>query len=332
MLEILSDSHEPGYNLAAEQYILEEIEYDGPMFMLWQNRPSVVVGRHQNTADEVDLSYAKEKNIPVVRRMTGGGAVYHDMGNLNFTLVLNRSEVGDPYDFSHLMEPILEALECFGIKGERSGRNDITAGGKKVVGSASRVTADKVLYHACILIDTNLDELQRILTVSKDKLAGKGVASVRSRVAVLSEFGKDISVVQMSRFLREVLEASYGNRKLKRFSDFEISQIEVLKAARYDLDAWNIGASPKYEHRFAARFPWGGVQLMLMLKDGKIAECSVYGDYFSDEPADQFNVKLRGVSFTRQAVAERLAELDIARFFRGAAVENLVDLMFPASN
>ena len=329
MLEILNESEEPGFNLAAEQYMLEEMDLDDVMFMLWQNKPSVVVGRHQNTADEVDLAYAREKEIPVVRRMTGGGAVYHDVGNLNFTLVLKRDGLGDPYDFSHLMEPMLEALERVGIKGERSGRNDISVNGRKIAGSASRITADKVLYHACILVDTDLDELQRVLIVNKEKLAGKGVASVRRRVAVLTEFLEGVTVPMLGDLLRDVLETSYGLRRLKRFSQDDLAKIKMLEAARYDLAEWNIGASPKYDIRVAARYAWGGIQMMLKLKDGKIAECAAYGDYFADEPTDDFCSSLLGTDYTCQAVGERLGKIDAACFFRGAKEDDIIRLMFP---
>lgn len=329
MLEILNESNDPGFNLAAEQLMLEEIETDDALFMLWQNNPSVVVGRHQNTPDEVDLAYAKGKGISVIRRMTGGGAVYHDMGNLNFTLILDRKELDDPYDFSHLMEPMLEAFECFGIKGERSGRNDITVDGRKVAGGASRITAEKVLYHACILVNTDVDEMQRVLTVGKEKLGGKGVASVGGRVATLRELASTVTVSELSHNLRQVMETSYGIRKVKRFSQDEIARIESLKAERYDLDEWNIGASPKYDIYRAARYPWGGIQLMLRLKAGQIAECAVYGDYFADESAQDFCHALAGTDYTKQALADRLSRIDVGRFFRGAKQDDIVRLMFP---
>jgi lipoate-protein ligase A len=184
VINIINESVNPYYNLALEEYLLKETDPGDDLFMLWQNRPAIIVGRNQNTWDEINLDFVRKNNIAVVRRMTGGGAVYHDLGNLNFTFIArDRKESSAILDFARFARPVVDALRELGVPAEFSGRNDIVVDGAKVSGNAQYRYKDLVLHHGTLLFDSRIEDMVQALNVSKDKIASKGVASVRSRVA-----------------------------------------------------------------------------------------------------------------------------------------------------
>lgn len=186
MIYVKSNSTKPQFNLALEEYVFEHLDEYGEIFMLWQNEPSIIVGKHQNTIEEINTKYVKENNINVVRRLSGGGAVYHDLGNLNYTII-SKDEGSKGFDFKTFSQPVIDVLADLGIRAEFTGRNDIVIGDQKFCGNAQYMKKGKVLHHGAILFDTELDVLGKSLKVSKDKIASKGVKSVRSRVTNIKD-------------------------------------------------------------------------------------------------------------------------------------------------
>ena len=189
MLYIRNETTNPFYNLAMEEYLFnlnDKTDY----LLLWRNEPTIVIGKHQNTIEEINSDYVREKQIHIVRRITGGGAVYHDLGNLNYSLII-KSDYEGGYDFRKFTLPIVKALERLNIKAEQSGRNDITIDGKKFSGNAQFVSKGKLLHHGTLLFDSEMEELAKALKVSKDKIESKGIKSVRSRVTNIKEFLQD---------------------------------------------------------------------------------------------------------------------------------------------
>ena len=180
-------STDPTFNLAFEEYVFESMDQNETYFMLWQNDHAIIVGKHQNTIEEINQDFVKEQGIKVVRRLTGGGAVYHDLGNLNFTFIVN-NDSGKPFDFQSFTRPVVKALQSLGVNAEFNGRNDITIDGKKFSGNSQYAKRGRVLHHGTVLFNSKLDTVQNALKVKKDKIESKGVKSVKSRVTNIADY------------------------------------------------------------------------------------------------------------------------------------------------
>ncbi len=313
MLALRFDSLDPAFNLALEETLFNMLRPGDPgWFLLWRNGPSVIVGRHQNTVEEVNAELVRTYNLPVVRRMTGGGAVYHDAGNLNFSFLMPAEGRGRP-DFGVFLRPVLAALAELGVAAAFSSRNDITVEGRKVSGSAQSRNRHAVLHHGTLLVDLDLDMLGAVLTGAPDKYISKGVASIRSRVCNLSE----------------VLPSGIGMRDLQNALAEHCAQGEgmlpgaVLDAAhdlaerKYRCWDWNYGASPPFSERRRQRFPWGAVECRFDVRRGRIAACRIYGDFFSQADISELETRLTGVFYTPEALAEVLADQPLEEFFSG---------------
>jgi lipoyltransferase and lipoate-protein ligase len=191
MIYIRNDDHRPQFNLALEQYVFDNLTQFDEIFLLWINEPTIVVGKNQNTIEEINLDYVKEKNIHVVRRLSGGGAVYHDLGNLNYTIISEKGNRSTSFNFAAFTQPVIEVLKKLGVKAEFTGRNDLTIDGKKFCGNAQYMKKNRILHHGAMLFNTDLNVLGKALKVSKDKIESKGVKSVRSRVTNIKDYVKD---------------------------------------------------------------------------------------------------------------------------------------------
>lgn len=275
MLYIESPSVNPAFNLALEEYLFfnktEEI------FMLWQNESSIIIGKNQNAMAEIDYSYVTEHHIPVIRRLSGGGAVYHDLGNLNFTYIVNRDGFGDYIGFTKLLRDFLDSL---GLSAEVSGRNDVLIDGRKISGNAQYSHKGRLLHHGCILIGADMSHLSAALKPDEDKIRSKGIRSVTSRVLNLRD------VLNMN---AETFRRRFGTYVLEKekpvyytLSDDDIKQANKLKIDKYDTFAWNFGYSPKYSFHTKHRFTGGGIEVFLDIRDGIIKDAKIYGDFLDD--------------------------------------------------
>ena len=235
-----STSADPAFNLALEQYVFDTLSQDDGFFMLWRNRDCVVVGLNQNTMDEINREYLDANDIMVVRRLSGGGAVYHDLGNLNFTFITRPADM--ELSFKASMKPVADALISLGLSVEFSGRNDMTLGGMKISGSAQYLRDGKLMHHGTLLFDTNLDRMNEALHADADKLAAKGIKSVRSRVTNIKEHLPE--VMDMDGFLSSIRESIAGNMQAYTLNEQDLQAIDVIKRARYGTREWNYGKSP----------------------------------------------------------------------------------------
>jgi len=319
----INPSHDPAYNLALEELLAAE--YGREFLMLWRNGPSVIVGRNQNTLAEIDPDAVRELGIPVVRRTTGGGAVYHDLGNFNYTIArsgrLTRQE-----SFSESAAVVVAALKRMGIPAEFSGRNDILVGGRKVSGSARRVFRERTLFHGTMLFDVDLSVLGRVLAPDPEKIRAKGVRSVRARVMNLRELFPEWSTEFFrEKFVAALLAEAGAARPLPVPAGFA-ERAERLADERYRTREWNCGSPYPYDFRNKARFAGGTVEVSLRIEGNAIADARFHGDFFGDAPVEELAERLVGCPFDAEAVRGRLAGVAVDDYLRGVTADELASL------
>ena len=316
----------PYYNMAFDEFCLESLPIDEPVFYLWQNRPAVIVGYNQEVNTEVNLEYLKANDIALVRRVTGGGAVYHDLGNLNYTIVGRSEDLERDYpEYASLM---MRALQTLGIPATLSGRNDILVKGKKISGFAKRVSRNRLMVHGTLMYDVDLDKLTQVLNPSATKLQSKGIASVRSRVANLREYLPETADIQaFSQRLEEILSCNYKDAEYK-LSEDDLAHIQKLTDEKFATWEWNYGHSPKATLTHSARLACGTVEVYLTLKENRIASCRFGGDFLGNLPASEVEKALQGVVYEADAIRECLSQMEISHYFDGVAADDLVKLMF----
>ena len=315
----------PYYNMAFDEYCLESLSVDEPVFYLWRNRPAVIVGFNQEVNTEVNLEYLKQNGIALARRVTGGGAVYHDLGNLNYTIVGRSEDLERDYpEYAALM---MKALQAVGISATLSGRNDILVEGKKVSGFAKRVCKNRLMVHGTLMYDVDLDVLPKALTPSVAKLQSKGIASVRSRVANLCEYLPEMEDIHaFSQHLEEILSCNYADTEYK-LSEEDLARILRLSDEKFATWEWNYGRSPKATLTHSARLACGMVEIHLTLAENRIASCRFGGDFLGNLPASEVESALQGAIYNTESIRECLSSFTISNYFDGVAVEELVKLM-----
>lgn len=314
-------SNDPYYNLAFEEFLFHKAERENRGFaMLWINAPAVVVGRFQNTRGEVNAAEAASRDIAVVRRITGGGAVYHDFGNLNYTFVFPQDE-GEPHEFARFAEPIVSALGSMGLRAKVDGRNDMTTveGGKKISGTAQHASKSAILHHGTILFDVDLEILQLLLTVDPAKFTSKGLPSIRSRVTNIRKLLK--TPMSMPEF-RETIR-SHLNLPDEKLSSGELALVEQLAKEKYRTWEWNWGKSPAFTERKEKRFSWGRLEVQFDVHGGVVRECRIFGDFFG-EGAEIVENALAGVAYKEDAIQNALRPLPLVRCFTGASEDEVL--------
>ena len=318
---------DPAFNLAAEEYLFSQMPRDRAYVMLWQNDGAVIIGKYQNTAAEVNGPYLESHGSKAVRRLAGGGAVYHDMGNLNFTLITD-ARPGGKVDLALFCRPVVRALARFGVKAEISGRNDVTVEGKKFSGNAQYVREGRVMHHGTILFDSDLAVVQEALRVKAEKLAGKGVSSVRSRVTNLKPLLPEGTTLEdFRRVLSQELSRG-GEAEEASFSREDLKAIRQLKRARYDRWEWNWGASPAGTLKKSARIEGAGsIEAVMGLEKGCIKSLSFQGDFFSSREPEELAARLIGVPLKSGALGDALKGLKVSDYFRGLTKKDLLELL-----
>ena len=326
MLCIERDYTNPYFNIAAEEYVLRELTDD--VFMLWRNNPCIIVGKHQNTLAEINIDYVTRHDIPVVRRITGGGTVFHDLGNLNFTFVQN-GKPEDLVNFRKFTEPIIEVLRNLGVEAKFEGRNDLTVKGKKFSGNAEHVHKNRVLHHGTLLFSAQLGSLTDALKVNPEKFSDKAVKSIRSRVTNLSEhLPKEMDVLVFKEKILDHIKRKHPEMKVTRFSDDDIKKINELADKKYKTWEWNFGYSPKYNFSTTVKANGGNIQYHLEVKNGIIEQARIFGDYFSMLETAEIEKMLVNVQHDRKAISEKLKDVEIEKYFKNVTLEEFVNGMF----
>ena len=309
MRAIFNGSTDPYFNLAAEEYLLYAACDD--IFMLWRNAPSVIIGKNQNAWAEVDVDYVKEHGIPVVRRLTGGGAVFHDPGNVNFTFI-TKADDSSKLNFEKFTRPIIDALSSFGVAATLDGRNDLVAEGAKISGNAECViTNDRgdamMLHHGTLLFNADISKLTAALRADPEKMKSKGIKSVSSRVKNIRAMDSYSGPAGVEEFM-EKLFAAVSHGDVGSLSDEETKGIEELRRTKYSLWEWNFGESPGFERSRSARFPFGTVNVMTVCRRGALEKVKVYGDFFGTEDVGALEELLRGVKYDDESILGILTE------------------------
>lgn len=326
-MRYLKNNHtDPYFNMAFDEYCLEHCVADEPLFYLWQNRPSVIVGANQQIHTEVNLEYLNSNDIAIVRRVTGGGAVYHDFGNLNYTIVGPTDELERDYPaYASLMQ---QALQRLGIPAMLSGRNDILVEGRKVSGFAKRVVKNRLMVHGTLMYDVNLEQLTQALTPSASKLASKGIESVRSRVCNLKEYLPQLSDIQMLRNeLERILSNNYTDKEIV-LPEKALMEIELLAKKKFASWEWIYGHSPQATLTQTAQLACGNVTIHLFIYKGVIKTCRFEGDFLGNLPIGEVEQALNGLAYERSALFDRLTEINIQAYLDGVSAEDIVKMIF----
>lgn len=320
---------DPRINLAIEEYALKTMDIDKDSYLLFYiNEPSIIIGRNQNTVEEIDTDYVDTNGIHVVRRLSGGGAVYHDLGNLNFSFITK--DDGESFrNFKKFTEPVVQALAEMGVNAELLGRNDILVEGRKISGNAQFSTNGRMFSHGTLMFDTEIERVVKALKVRKDKIESKGIKSIRSRVANISEFLEEPMTIEQ--FRMEILKSIFdGEEKIQymELTEDDWTKIRELSAERYANWDWNYGKSPKFNMQHSHRFPVGGIDVRLQVNKGIIEDVNIFGDFFGVGEVAEIEEKLRGVQYDRQSIGEALASIDITTYLGGITKEEFLQLIY----
>ncbi|PKM57293.1 MAG: lipoate--protein ligase [Firmicutes bacterium HGW-Firmicutes-3] len=322
MRVILSDSTSAYYNLACEEYMATH--YDEDMFMLWTSVPSILIGKHQNTYSEINVDYVEANKIPVVRRMSGGGTVFCDLGNMNFTFI--ESNPADYTDFEKFTKPILKYLRFLGVPAMFTGRNDMTIDGKKISGNAQYRIKNKVIHHGTLLFDSSLSDLTKALTPRNEKFQDKAIKSVASRVTNISNHLSHgpLTILEFKQGLYEFIGKNFEGFRYYPLSKEDQEGIIRLVETKYETWSWNFGKSPKYNYKHCQKFSGGLIEIGLNVNKGLIAEISIQGDFFGYEPIETIESLLVGVRHEKLALLEVLELIDLYPYMGQIRNEELV--------
>lgn len=320
---------DPRVNLALEEYVFRNKPADDDCLLFYVNAPSIIIGRNQNTIEEVNPAVVAERGIHVVRRVSGGGAVYHDLGNLNFSFLTPRV-AGRFNRYDQFTKPVTDVLNDLGVPAQLSGRNDILVDGRKISGNAQFARLDRMFSHGTLLLDSGLDELTRALNPKPGKVESKGVKSIRSRVANISEFLRTPIGVEELREL--IIEKIFGTRDRSQIPMLEVTDadwiaVHELVDSKYGTWAWNYGENPESNVQRAKRFPIGEIDMRLNVKEGRIATARFFGDYMGRDDVGRLERLLVGLPYDGPAIASALANVDVTAYFGDVAQEDLLELI-----
>ncbi|BAP86505.1 lipoate-protein ligase A [Paucilactobacillus hokkaidonensis JCM 18461] len=328
-------SHNIGENLATEQYLMNNKDFGEPLLLFYYEEPCIIVGRNQNTLEEIDQKYVQDNNIRVTRRLSGGGAVYQDLGNLCFSFVVDNSseEFGD---FKSFTQPIVDALHEMGASGvEVSGRNDILVDGHKFSGNAMYTRNGKTFSHGTLMLNVDLDVVTHALNVPEDKIKSKGIKSVRSRVTNLKPYldpeYQNLTVPEFRDILLKKLFHVDDLAQIKE-QEYVVTEDEQVKIDKiyeesYNNWDWVYGKSPEFTVKKRQHFDMGTVDARIQVDDGKIENIKFFGDFFGPQDVTQLAEQLKGITYNRETLTKVLTQANTNQYIVGVTVEQLVDLL-----
>lgn len=315
----------PYYNFALEEYLMTEAKKDSYIFF-YIHKPSIIVGKHQNTIEEINKEFVEENGIIVARRLSGGGAVYHDEGNLNFSFI-QKAQKQDVNNFEKFTRPIINALKELGVEAELSGRNDILVDGKKISGNAQYYKKGIILSHGTLLFNSDMTNLSKALKVKDLKIKSKGIKSVRSRVVNIKDYiENEMSIFELKEFILnyisenvDIEEYVLNERELKR-----ITEIAEEKFSTWD---WIWGNSPEYEIQKIDKFPCGLIDIRLNIKNSKIKDCKIYGDFFTKRNIEELETFLHDKTYEKESIKRDMKNIDLSDYFHDLDLEEFIEFL-----
>ena len=325
---------DPRINLAIETFLLKHLTLDEPILLFYINEPSIIIGRNQNTIEEINTEYVEKNHIHIVRRLSGGGAVYHDFGNLSFCFI-TKDDGNSFRDFGKFTEPVIQSLHKMGVEGAALiGRNDLVIDGQKFSGNAMYSTNGRMTAHGTIMFDSDVEAVVGALKVRKDKIESKGIKSIRSRVTNIRPYlSDDYQYITTKEFRDKLLLNIFdvdSREEVKEYklTDEDWEKIEEISNEYYRNWDWNYGKSPKFELIRRHRFPIGSVEFQMNVDKGKIKNIRIYGDFFGLGEISDVEEKLTGIKYEPQAIGEVFDEMDIKKYFGNITKEELVHLIY----
>ena len=319
----INDHHtDPYFNLAAEEYVLKN--FADNCFMLWRNGPSVIVGRHQNTLAEINMDYVKQNHIKVVRRLSGGGAVFHDLGNLNFTFIEHANN-DRLIDFQKYTQPIIAVLRSLDVDARFEGRNDLMIEGRKFSGNAEHVFRDRVLHHGTLLFASELADLSGALNANPAKFTDKAIKSVRSRVTNISHhLKKPLDLEEFRDRILCYMMDNYTDCEPYNYTDNDITAISKLRDEKYATWDWNFGQSPGYNMVNSLRTGGGNLELHLDVQNGVIRHIRIFGDFFNIADIAELEQLLTGMPHNETSIRQRLGKINLSGYLLNVTTDELV--------
>ncbi|WP_413531944.1 lipoate--protein ligase [Empedobacter brevis] len=326
MIIIDSPSHDAYFNIALEEYLLYQYPAED-IFLLYINAPSIIIGKFQNTLAEINLDYLTENNIKVVRRMSGGGAVYHDLGNLNFSFHTLLGQ-NDFMDFSTFTKPVINLLNKLNVPAKLEGRNDLLVDGKKFSGNAKLARNGKMIQHGTILFNSDMSVLENALKINPLKYVDKAIKSNRARVINLIEyFPNEMTTEELKTLLIDEMLATNEGSKIYKLTNEDLAGVAKLIEEKYQTWDWNFGFSPKYNFKNAKKIPAGFIEVHLDVeRGGTIEKAKIFGDFFASEPIEDLEHKLIGVKHNEEEIANVLNEVDVTAYFGKVKTEEILEL------
>jgi lipoate---protein ligase len=321
--------NDPSINLAIEEYLLRNIEPGEDILLFYINGPSIIIGRHQNTIEEINQPYVEAHNIRVVRRLSGGGAVYHDLGNLNFSFITQNARE-NVHNFRKFTEPVIKVLQEMGVPAELSGRNDILADGRKISGNAQYITTRRMFNHGTLLFNSDLSHVQEALNVKQSKIVSKGIKSVRSRVANISEFLKTPMTVE--EFKQRVLTGVFAGASAQGVPQYLLTAedwqgINKLTEERYRSWDWNYGESPAFNVQKINRFPFGEIDARIDVQRGVIRSIKFFGDFFSQAEPAELEQRLVGARYAQADLQRVMEGVNLGDYFQDLSQEEFLSFL-----
>ncbi|MGM0107626.1 lipoate--protein ligase [Enterococcus sp. AZ172] len=334
MIFVPNENHDPRVNLAIETFLLQEMPLEEPILLFYINEPSIIIGRNQNTIEEINREYVEEHGIHVVRRLSGGGAVYHDFGNLNFSFIM--PDDGDSFrDFAKVTKPIIQALHELGISGaELKGRNDLVIDGLKFSGNAMYATNGRMFAHGTIMFDSDIDEVINALKVKKEKIESKGIKSIRSRVTNIKPFlPEEKQGMTTVEFREDILLKIFGVSSVEDVKTYELTEkdwekINQISEQYYRNWDWNYGKSPDFNFSRQKRFSIGSIEVHLNVSEGIIEDVKIFGDFFGLGDIKDVEQVLTGIKYDKATLQEAVETIDIKKYFGAIEVQDLLELLY----
>ena len=326
MLIIRSNTSNPAFNLATEEFLMFNKSQD--CFYLYINDPSIIVGKHQNSLAEINVDYVKENDITVIRRTSGGGAVFHDPGNLNFTFIMNEKQ-SENADFRKYTQPIIDVLQSMDVDAKFEGRNDMTIGGKKFSGNAKSYYNNKILQHGTLLFESTLPNLSQALKLNPLKYRDKAVKSISSRVTNITEHLKqDITLQEFEKRIVDHVRTLYADAEVYELTAEDTAAINQLVDEKYGTWDWNFGYSPKYNFQKGVKTTGGHVEVNLEVRKGQIENVKIFGDFFNTSEVSELENMLQGAPHEREKIKELLSTVGIEKYLNNVTVEEFLEGMF----